>query len=42
MYRKGLEANKEKDKGENWGQYAELRPGEIYRGKEKWGKYLEK
>ena len=55
--RKGLVANKEKDKGEtyttreytildiNWGQYAELRPGEIYKGKEKVGKifkYLEK
>ena len=48
--RKGLQANKEEDKGEtytkrdytildiNWGQYTELRPGEIYRGKEKAGK----
>ena len=52
--RKGLEANKEKDKGEiytirdytivdiDWGQYTELRPGKIYKEKRKWGKYLEK
>ena len=48
--RKGLEANREKDKGEtytvkdytildiNWEQYTDLRPGEIYKGKEKAGK----
>ena len=51
--RKGLEANREKDKREtytvknytildmNWGQYTDLRPGEIYKGKEKAGKTLE-
>ena len=45
--RKGLEAQKEKNKGEtytmqdytildvNWGQYTEKRPGEIYKGREK-------
>ena len=52
--RKGLEAQEEKNKGEtytikdytildvSWGQYAELRPGEIYKGKEKAGKTLKK
>ena len=50
--RKGLEAQKEKDKGEtyaikdytildvSWGQYSELRPGEVYKGQEKAGKTL--
>ena len=51
--RKGLEANRENDRGEtdtvkdytvldiNWGQYTDLRPGEIYKGKEKAGKTLQ-
>ena len=52
--RKGLEANKEKDKSEtytmrdyttldiNWGQYTDLRPGEVYKGKKRQEKHLEK
>ena len=52
--RKGLDATKEEDKGEtytkrgytrldiNWGQYTELRPGEILEEKKKQVKCLEK
>ena len=52
--KKGLEAQKEKEGEEtytigdytildvNWGQYAEKRPGEIFKGKEKAGKPLKK
>ena len=53
-FTKRLEANREKEKGEtytvkdhtildiNWGQYTEVRPGEIHKGKEKAGKTLKK